>query len=453
MTKSSKFTDLRNAVIQSIADLGYETAVNTAAVQAFNAVGIAGGSGGGAGGANYQTSVSPNPGADQIIYTDGGQTKLNLTNPNGTPVTILTNTDILSKPSVSDDGSEIIFVGGDTKIHYIPIDWAAGTFGPEEILSDDAGWKNVALSKDGYRLAGVPSQSVNQIYVYNFETSTWKTFPLYNPTYTDGITTGDVKYADALEWDFSGTHVIYDAYNKITNGSAPVDYWDVGILRAFNGSNGNFGDGKIQKLFSSLPESVSIGNPTFSKNSPSIVAFDYINADQDQYVVVGINIESGATGTIYENSQLGYPNYSRLDNKVIFSAKNTNNQDVLAIAPLSADKINASAAPTIFKNDAKLGVWFANGTRNLTSNNDLAQAELGTVSPNPFTDKINIRIAEGKSDNYRIELYNLLGVSVLSKNLIGYETQLDAANLPEGTYFLHIYTNKNYQVVKVTKIN
>ncbi len=451
LTKSSKFTDLRNAVIQSIADLNYGAAVNTAAVQAFDAVGIAGGSGGGTGGTNYQTSIPPNPGQDLILYSDAGQTKIFISNPAGTSPTVLSTTAHISKPSVSDDGSEVVFIGTDKKIHYIPIDWAAGSFGPEEIISDDPIWKNAALSKDGYQLAAVPEQEVNQIYTYDFNAvaNPWKLFTLYNPTYTDGITTGDVKFADALEWDYSGNNVIYDSYNEINNGSAPVNYWDVGILRAYNKSAGTFGDGKIQKLFSSLPNGISIGDPTFSKNSPSVVAVDYINQDQDQYVVIGINIENGTTGTIYQNNQPGYPNYSRLDNKLIFGTNN-NNTDLLVIANMAADKINATGTPATYKSNTKWGVWFANGTRVLTATADAEQPNLVKVFPNPTSNQLTIVQQEYFADS-RYELYNILGEKISQQKLSENTTIVECSNFADGIYFLHIFGNGKQQVIKVVK--
>lgn len=54
----------------------------------------------------------------------------------------------------------------------------------------------------------------------------------------------------------------------------------------------------IGKTFLGLPDEVSIGNPTFFKNSPYIIAFDYQNPTS--FVIVGANIETGDLGVILQ---------------------------------------------------------------------------------------------------------------------------------------------------------
>ena len=75
------------------------------------------------------------------------------------------------KVSVTDDGSLAVFVSGDSKIRYISLD----PLNPEVILSDQTFWDNVAISKDGKRLAAISTEVDTSIYVYNFSSKEWRT--------------------------------------------------------------------------------------------------------------------------------------------------------------------------------------------------------------------------------------------------------------------------------------
>ena len=134
-------------------------------------------------------------------------------------------------------------------------------------------------------MAAVTENQDNTIYVYDFVTEEWGEFTLYNPTYSDGINSGGTVYADALEWDYTGEYIVYDAFNRIENNSGnDIEYWDVNFIRAWDATGDDFGDGTIEKLFSSLPDGVSIGNPTFAKLSPYILAFDMVDESTNEYL-------------------------------------------------------------------------------------------------------------------------------------------------------------------------
>ena len=65
-------------------------------------------------------------------------------------------------------------------------------------------------------------------------------FTLYNPTYS-GVSTGDVLYADAMEFDLSGEYIMYDAENEInSNWQASIKYWDIGFIKVWNNKTKTF---------------------------------------------------------------------------------------------------------------------------------------------------------------------------------------------------------------------
>jgi hypothetical protein len=185
-----------------------------------------------------------------------------------------------------------------------------------------------------------------------------------------------------LEWDYSGEFLIYDALNRIDNGNgSDIDYWDVGILKVWNNQTNSFGDGSIQKLFASLPEGVSIGNPSFAKTSGNVLAFDAFDSNNNSYEVIAANIETGDVKTVYLNNKLGFPNYSRTDNKLIFDSFNNGDEDILAIN-MGADKISPSGNPSELIPNGKWGIWYTVGERStLSSEKEITDFRFNVVTP------------------------------------------------------------------------
>jgi len=371
LTSSSQFKDLRSAVIQSCKDL-YSITEASLAADAFDAVEIYGPpvSGGGGGGGNIGNNVAdlePNPGSDFVLYSNEDPAS-SYTISKGTlatgssvgQITRATN----RKPSVVDDGSYCVYVGDDNKIYSLLLDGSK----TETLLQNQPIWANVAISKDGKRLAAITTNVDTTIYIYDFGKSAWKAFKLYNPTFS-GVNAGGVQNADALEWDHTGTKVMYDAKSLINNqNGTDYSYWDVGILDVWNLESNDWSFGSIQKLFSSLPDGISIGNPVFSQCSPYIVAFDYVDGNNNQVLVTGYNLNTNKIGTVFTGSELGFPCYSRTDNILVFNALNVNSDIVVAQKALNADKITGSGSATVLVNLAKWGVWYANGSRQLLFN-------------------------------------------------------------------------------------
>ncbi len=403
LTRSSQFSDLRAAVLQSAQDLyGSNPNVAAQAASAFDQVGIEG-----TGVTDYQQDVDVNPGDDLLLFADADLSNLYMINITQGEFLFnpLTTTDIYSKPSVTDDGEAIVFVGQDRKVHLIEINWSTATPTMQEsILIDEAIWDNIVVAKDASRLAGTfmlvsPESDVQNrsVWVFDFEQQTQQVFELFNPTYTEGVSTGNVLYPDAIEFDITGNTVMYDAFNRV-NGSngGTIEFWDVGFLEVWNPTANTFAQGEIDKLFGSLPEGISVGNPTFSKNSPFIIALDYIESGLNQ--ILGVNIETGDIGVIFENEGLAYPSYSRNDQFMIYDF-NVFSPTELGIITLDNTKINSvpNSDDFFFQNpiSSKWGVWFSNGERILSSVEEIIEEEgLLQINPNPVAEILNISMTE-----------------------------------------------------------
>lgn len=463
LVASSKFIDLRAAVEQSCKDLyASETALLSAAQNAFTQVGI--GSGGSTTGTTYQQNLPINSGSDLIVYVSDDDTKLSVLSSGSTqPVTIHT-AGVYSRPSVTDDGSAIFFIGADKKMYAAVLNKTTNVYSIRTIQGD-AIWNNVAISKDGKKIAANFDDRDSIVWVYSYDLQKAKEFVLYNPTTSQNTTgTNNVKYSDALEWDHFGEYVMYDAFNVIPGAQgAEVEYWDVGFVNVWSNTTKNFTTGKIEKLFSDLGEGVSIGNPTFSKNSPYIVAFDYIESSffsGENYYVLGANIETGVStqnqSGIYENNTLGFPSFTRTDDRILLTTENAQSVNQLMTVALATNKIEPATTKTVIRTDAQKGNWYALGTRVLSSTHDLDKAAV-KISPNPFNEHINIEIAVEKSSGEgRIDIYDLMGRSILTqplnvvngKNILSINTQY----LQSGAYLLKVTIDGKSLSMKVVKL-
>lgn len=450
LTKSSAFIDCRNAVIQAATDLhGANSTEVNAAKSAFDAVGIGAGSG-----SDNQNDIGSNPGDQYIVMSDTDFGALYIFTPDGQEIANpLTDTAPLSRPSVTDDGSVIVFIDENNIMKAITLDWANGTTN-EQVIHNDPIWTNVAISKDGSRLAALTTDNDNRIHVYDFGLQQWEEFELYNPTTAqNGPTSDNVVYADVLEWDVTGQWVMYDALSRInTSGADDIEYWDIGFIYVWAGNG--FGNGHVEKLFSSLPENVSIGDPTFSKNSDYIIAFDYFDEFNDEYYLLASNVETGDVGTIFQSTDLTWPNYSTQDNRLVFDAEDNDGNQVLAFISLASDKINASGNASVFLDQGRWGVWFANGDRVLDSK-ELSQTLGLQVYPNPTNGQIQLDFTIEKAGDAQIQIFDLMGRSVLSQSFVAApgqnHQQVQTENLLEGTYFLRLGMAQGSTTMKFVK--
>ena len=451
LTKSSDFKDLRLA-IENAASALYDNETKNAASEAFEAVGI--GSSGGSGSTDLQ-DLQLNPGNDYVLCTNEDLNAIYLLDGNGNILkNPLTSTEIQSKPSVTDDGNHIVFVGTDDKIHYIYCeDWSKLNF-KELFLEDNPQpiWRNAVISKDGSKLAALKSSLENIVHIYSFDLQKWQSFELKNPSTAQGIDLSNILFADAMEFSYSGEYLMYDCKNSFgTGGFFDVSYWDIGFLNIWNNSTKNFAEGRNEKLFSGLEENESVGNPVFSKNSPYIIAFDY--SDGTDYYIYGANIEKGEIGQIFQNDDWSVPNYSRDDKKVIFDYYDNTGANI-AIVNIDATKINQVVnSEKYFIEGGKWGVWFSNGTRKLTTNTkDLINEQLHetNIFPNPAYGNIHIVSSIFKSDS-KAMLFDIVGKKVLETELNFEKGQSDLRldAIKNGTYLLRLEDGKNVYTGKI----
>ncbi len=457
LTHSSNFVDCRLAVVQAATDLhGANSGEVNAAKSAFDAVGI-GSSGGNSG---NQDDLDTNPGEDFILMTDLNEEQLYIYTPDGSVVyDPLIDISPNSRPSVTDDGSTIVYIDEDNKMRVVNIDWNTGN-GTTQVIQNDPIWHNVAISKDGNRLAALTLDTDNDpdndnyLYVYDYsETGGFFEFKLTNPTTAQGGPESDnVKFADVIEWDHTGQWVMYDAKSAISTGTGEIEFWDINFIYAWNGTF--YGNGNIEKLFSNLPENVSIGNPTFSKNSDYIIAFDYFDEANEEYNLFGYNIETGDAGTIFQGSDLHWPNYSVDDKNLVFNAFTTAGDQVLAFVPLADDKINPDGGATIFLDGKQLGVWFANGERVLGNKDVIAEQNI-RLFPNPVSGQLNLDFSTKTAGDVQMQVFDLMGRLVISEKFSASAGEnrhrISTEGLASGQYLVRLGMAEGQAAMKFVK--
>ncbi len=452
LTKNSQFVDLRIAVVKAAGDL-YNEAVVNAAKNAFESVGIGEGAGG-----DYETDYESNPGQEWLLVVDEAKTKTILLDKDKVVwADPFSSVAPISKPSVSDNGEDIVYVGVDKKIHLIKVNWGTGQYS-DIVFEDQPIWRNVVVNKAGTKLAALKDDKTNKIEIYDDGVGEWNTFTLTNPTYTEGVSTGDVKFADAMEFDPTGEWLMYDAKSEISgSGGVSISYWDIGFARIWDNANNLWGDGKIEKLFSSLPEDVSVGNPVYSKNSGYIIAFDYIEVEDNK--IVGVNTETNKMGSIATDLfALGYPNYSANDKKMIYDLDLISFVD-LGVLDLKNDKIsNVQTSERVYKESARWGVFFSDGERNLAAEDLASPEELSmNILPNPITSSINISLESKWTGSSNISIMDINGRIILSEERIIVKGQnsisIDGSSLGAGTYIIQLKMEEGMINQKIMKLN
>ena len=355
LTPTSKFSDLRKAVIQAAKDLNFSADVQTIG-NAFDKVGIV-----------DDTSAPPppvdiptNPGGWGLLLcnTDASDRNSLYKTTDYKSFTPLTQTVMYSTPSITDDGKSAIFVDNKNNIRLIDM-----TTGKESVINNEGDNQSVAISRDGKRLAVVTTYEDGRIYVYDFNTTKWMVFKLYNPTTgTGGAKSSGPRYADAIEFDHTGENIIYDAYNVVGSsiGGRTVEYWDIGLINVWNNSRNTWGSGEVAKLFSDLSAGVNVMNPVFSKNSPHIIAFDYYDADDGNFTI-GVNLASGDVIPMFSNNMPSYPNYRMDDKHIAFTTMDRSYHT--GYFNLGNNKISVTGDPALIASGAAFPIYYGTGSR------------------------------------------------------------------------------------------
>ncbi len=74
-----------------------------------------------------------------------------------------------------------------------------------------------------------------------------------------------------------------------------------------------------------------------------------------------------------------------------------------------------------------------------------------SISPNPFTDQLNIYVPSEKDGNAEIQVLDMLGKVVYRSVITLNQTSEINLHVPAGIYMLSVHTDGKYQVQKIVK--
>ncbi|WP_205503696.1 M4 family metallopeptidase [Rufibacter psychrotolerans] len=451
LTRLSQFTDLRYAVVQAATDLyGATSGEVTAAKNAFTSVGIVEPASGPTE-AGYASTLPVNPGGDFVLYYSTSDNTLRNANMATQTATILTNTPLKGKPSVTDNGTEAYFVAQSGIIRAVTLKGAVN----ERTIDNQTIWDNVAVSKDGTKLAAVKVAKEPIIHVYDIPRGQWTAVELNN---TVPVHEGE-KMVDihSLEWDYTGEKILFDALYSYVEETQDKEYWDIGLANLWSRAGNKAGDGKIQKF---LQFNSDVINPAFAKNSPHIVAFDYVDKSSAQtiYYLVTMNLKTYVYRDIFGSTVMNEPSFDRTDSRVVFGARAVDGTTLVTGAlPLAEDKLLTTGNATGLIGNSKWAVWYAQGNRNLlASEEDMADRVNASVFPNPFATELSCSFEYKGKGAVMIQLFNALGQETkrfqISHPQKGTNVKtLSIQDLPSGPYVLRLTNGpetSSYRLIK-----
>ena len=317
--------------------------------------------------------------------------------------------------SASDDGSLVVFVDSQNFVRAINSNGI-----DERVISRAGEWRSVALSPDGRRLATTSVFADTSIFIIDlFEPENSKSIVLYNPTTQPDVTTNIVQFADAMDWDLTGTFLVYDALNSISGeGEVPIEYWDVNVLDVDNEI--------IFPLFPAQPPGISIGNPSFSQTSDRYIAFDLIDFENETDAIWISDLFTGESAMVEDNgsSLFGFPRFSP-DDRALVIQREEDGLKTLRQIPLDDSRIKNAAPSQPYVTEGQLPTWFAVGTRELPTNVEQtaepdpapAATRLDQNYPNPFNSATIIPYHLAEPASVTLKTYDLAGQLVSTHHL------------------------------------
>ncbi len=248
------------------------------------------------------------------------------------------------------DGRFLLFIDSDNNLRYIGTDGEG-----EEVINADGDWGSIALSPDGKKLAATTVYEDSTIFFFDLENSDGnKSIHLYHPTTSGGGAIIDAtRYADALQWDATGTFVVFDSYNSLTSvDNQTIDFWDIKEITPDTEI--------IVPKTPPLPPGYHFANPSLStgivdgKMNDCLLLYEVVNDNKGQTAIVVFDRCNGEGAGIvaYRGEDLyTFPRFINNDNEIVFeywTPKNDIYTANLYRLPLSENRLSRTGDPVVF---------------------------------------------------------------------------------------------------------
>ncbi len=366
LTASSRFIDARRALVQAAVDLHGEGSPEVLAVKrAWDAVEVTEGSSGDSPSPRPEP-VEPVAGDDLMIYLlplDGAEEPVyeryllyrqNLSHPGIEPLSDLLAS--YTRPAVytSDTGTRYLFVGSDNNLHEVD------ERGRVRTLTNTGEIFSIAVSPDGRHLAYTTVDALDdQLHVVDLERREVRDYTIVLPDYQreGDASVGRVRYADSLDFDYSGEVILFDVLVCLSrpgddcNPGDPdtgFNYWTIGLLD-MSGPEGSF-----YYPFPAQNPLFDLGYPSFANNTRDVIVFDLQEYDEQylsvQSSVVILDLEHQAIYPVKEferSSRVswGVPSFWGDDDHVTIQQPNADGRPVAVRIPLGEDENRWQGVP------------------------------------------------------------------------------------------------------------
>ncbi len=337
----------------------------------------------------------------------------------------------LARPSVLGDGSVAVFV--DSTYDLAAVDTVSGF---EQRLGYAGQVHSVAASPNGQLYAFVlrdpfTGQPGNQITVLDLVNKTNRTFKLVAPV-VDGAPVDNVLNADAMVFSTDNRFLIYDAVSQIHfRGVGAVERWSLFAI-----------DLASEQTAVIVPplEDLNTGNPAMGRAGNRFLTFDAEDTRTTNSTIINLDLFSGDMAAVGTNAfGLGYPCFSGDESAVIYGKEDANavwTGTSLVKQPLAANRLTPVGRPTLWVQDAPIGVIYRRGT--YVSSNALPQVTISAPANNstfdaPATVTLTAAASDADGQIAKVEFYQ--GSTKLGEATAAPFTQT-FSNVPAGNYRL-----------------
>ncbi|MCX6137142.1 MAG: M4 family metallopeptidase, partial [Ignavibacteriales bacterium] len=410
LTRSSQFLDARIATEKGATDLfgaGSNEVLKVSA--AWDAVGV-----------NAGTPPPPPPtttlvGASWILLENTDPADANTlyivkpTIASNADVASLTRTPVKNKPAVSDASGVIIFVDAANNLRAL----IADPKNPQETVLDNSGvWNSVAIGPGLSAMALTSIFADTTIYYLDLVNHTSAAFKITTESF-DAADAKTALYADALSFDPTGRLLLCDTYNEIKNASgSTLNFWNINILDIQRGIMGS--------VFPPLSSGINVGNPSFSKISPTRFTFDMIDSKKNQAFVYAADFNTGEAGIVAGPlTVVGYPTYAGDDKTIAYHTTQTVSgilHESIEQMPLKSNFLEGTGTSKQYVLDATYPNWFVVGSRvtavSPAGESTPRQFELSQNYPNPFNPTTSIVYTVPVSGRVQLKIFDMLGREV-----------------------------------------
>ena len=260
------------------------------------------------------------------------------------------------------------------------------------------------------------------------ENSRW--IELYQPTTQDGIHQDIARFADALQWDATGTYVYYDVFNSLPGPAGEtIDFWTVNGLEPTSET--------IWPVFPPQPEGVQIGNPSLSSAirpdgtiDDCRLLYERVDEPNARTEISVFDFCTGEEGVLYvANPGFTSPGFINEDREIVFELitkwddVDTPTNDLWRL-PLTDSGFSSIGEPLffvpnsqypstfIFSSAASAAIIGATAVEEQAGTPQPAVVSLAQNYPNPFNAATLISYSVPSAGRVILDIFNIQGQRV-----------------------------------------